>query len=327
MQKTIIHFIFLFTIAFSFFSCKSDSPISSNNSREYYNWTVINSPSDTITDISMGEDQSLFIAGRRNFRVINGISEQLNFGTSFFYCTDVEAFDRNYAVFLSGSTLRIFDKDTIRTYSLEFSSEPIRILLEDRNKFYAYSIGWNKYYLFENEHVTSFIVTGMNFPFLMGKSGSSIYAFTGNTNGYISYRPVYKITSAGPVQIHEEEPYSGSYYFTTGNNIMRINNPYGIFNYYSFNDTGWVPTFNLVEYAFVGVTGPSTNNLIGFYTDNIHAFQARVWNGLEFIEQTNFPQGLVYDVNSYPILSEFKNSSFYFYPSKASGKILKAVLK
>ena len=324
--------LFLLSFIGLFFGCKEDSPVSGNtNAAESYNWSVMDSPATYMSDMSMGDDHSLFIVADSCYRIVEGASEQLHFADANFRPSQVKALNKNYAVFLgyvSGIlTLKIYDNGAIRNYTTDLSfylGYEAKIFIDARDKFYIYGLSWRSYFIFENGKITSHELSAENSPYIMGKINNVLYAITIRTNGSVGDTKVYKILSSGNVEVYSQYTPANNYFYT-GNAFIRAYSNNSPYNYSYFKDNSWSNMFTGTDYMLPQVSGPSPNSTIVFYLD-AGVYKAKIWDGVSLIEQTNFPQLPSFN-NSQFFITEFKNGAFYFYSSGGAGKILKGVIK
>ncbi|MBS1493735.1 MAG: hypothetical protein JST55_09495 [Bacteroidetes bacterium] len=343
-MKLFLNISTLILFSLLFFACKSDDPLSSGftTSDKYYEWSVINSPASNFNHMSEGNDHSLFISGFQSFRITDGTSQQINFNEPSFSPIYVDAYDKDYAVFLGYSytpsdqktAIKIYDNGAIRTYNFTpWTTELLRVYIDSRDKFYVYSISWDSLYLFNNGIVTTIKVPenngyGNDAVFLMGKINSNLYFITSPTNGYISDKVVYKILPTEIVRVVSDSTYGSSYNYTGSNFIRRTESfPSPYYHYANFTETGWIEFLANDDYSILP-TGTYPNNLVFFSNDTTNNYQAKVWNGTSLTTQSNFPQGITYNQSSPgSFLTEFKNGSFYFYGYSSGAKLVKGTLK
>lgn len=333
-MKLTLNLLALIIFSTSFISCSNDALVTTNPSEEYFDYSVQNVPIPEANSISAGDDRTFFATSLNGgWKITDGNAAKIDFQDIFFRPYNVRTFDANYAVFtgtIEGSTIfKIYNSGIVKSVNTPLTSNG-EVFLFGKNLFIT--PGNNKYYFYKDSSFTEFALPPLYYLVNAGVYNNEYYLIV-NDKQEPNKNHIYKHTSSGPIEIFSE---FNTLTFNIQDNILTFRpaeaNQYSVS---SFTEGGWQPlyTSQLTSYEHPRkIIGSSLNFLIELGTDEINGnvvMLIKVRDGNSFFKQTNFPYNVfsVTDLNT-PIISEYKNNSFYLYKSMGDGaRIIKAKLK
>lgn len=330
-----------FFLSVSMYSCKQEDLITAPNQAEYYNWTQISIPHDTVYDIiSLNNDNLILYSSGIKKLNSEGITPITVNDTAFAFIT-FNAFASDYYVF--GGTkrtdpqtgmIKIFDNGVYTNYFLPRQPEasiPTAAYFIGRNKFYVVIHPESKkYFLFDNGTFTEFELSeGKASEFFKASGNLYIKAISTTIGGYSYYR----VNETG-AQYLWSETYTNSSAadkFYLANDVIAVTYDSTKAKFSYFTEQGWQPHFTYTLYNInefiTDVAGESRDRFIAFKINLSNgASYAYAWDGRNFTGQTNFPTGITqYPYRGYFAVSNFRNNEFYMYPNYNSRMLLKVI--
>lgn len=339
-------FVFFTPFIFSvlFFSCKSDSPVTSSQTQHNtYSWNHQSIPYDVVSDIILVDNDNFFFISNGVKKYSGGTITPINVDDSTFYTASFNAYSSDYYIFggisnrsPDSTLIKIYDNGIYKNYYLpkqtKISTTQIHYIISKDKFFVKLYPESNKYFLFQNGIFTEFELNEGNTPKEFFKANNNIYIKA--VNAPIHGTSYYKVTEAGPVYLWTEPEYIHifSELFYTTNDLIKITADTVTQKFSYFTEQGWNPflTYNLFdndEHIF-GLTGESRYKFVAFKI-NLHygSSNAYVWDGIELTPQTNFPTGLTqFPYKGNFTISNYRDNHFYFYPNYNSRTLYKAVV-
>lgn len=334
-MRFLYNLVILVTFSVLFVSCKEDATTGpSVETGNYYNWSTQSASFSYVGNISAAVNNTLFVSGSKSYKIVDGVSTQINFNDSTFTSNRVFAYDDTYALFFGINTLaqqflKIYDNGIISSYIWSPSTASGDVYFEAKNKFYFCNtnIFSNKYFYFNSGVVATYTLPGgVNTRFIR-KTGDKIFLFVDSYSGPLAEVQAYKISASGFTLAFSGA--SQGYLFPLTNDVIRVTQDSLNHRFDYFTETGWQNLFSYsspTNLQYVNqVAGDSKSFFLSFAYNYGGDFMASVYNGNSFTGQVNFiPTAFS---GGSMLMSNYADNSVYFVNQLNATKIIKGKLK
>ncbi|MBX7046207.1 MAG: hypothetical protein K1X86_10245 [Ignavibacteria bacterium] len=334
----LLKLFFLLFLPCMFYACKSDDIVANNggttNSAEMYSYTSQPVTYDNNVYRVVTIDRNSYYAASfdKFYKVTNNVPALFTPNADVFHPNTAFIYDDNYIVFAGTrisdgkKQLMIFDNGayTIADLPVSYGASLSNLVFYGRAKFFCTFYDSLKYVKYDSGTFSAYTVPGQ-FIRKIGKSGSSIYLIVRNPS---FERTIYKINESGYNAIRTEpEDLSVE---TLNSDILQFGNSPTVVSY--FSETGWNSMFTLENsyYDYPStIKGETRNNFIGIREGGNDSLLAYVWNGTNYIKQTNVPPDVNFQNMFFYSTSEYRDNTFYILATNNddSKKVFKVTLR
>jgi len=341
-SKIIFPLLSILLFALIFYSCKTDSTVSTENPtsveilpNEKYNWTINSDYFDYYNTITIIERNKFIASNNYSLRMCTDDALWQYFSPNNAVLHSVRAYfyGNDYVVFWGKRSFNGENSYMIADSGYYVLCPPPQqrylapAYFTERGTFFTADSIKARYYKYQNGTFTQFSFGGKDTLAYFGKVNGSLYCYKRESANIYN---IYKITDSGPLTL---PPVTGNNsIYTINSGIIRHDKnttSVSYFNGADWNHLFYAPSTTPVLYEFI--TGSSKDSLTFVRVDTSKNITASVWDGNSFIKQTNIPANVNFKDKNYYIRSNYYEGIFYMIARTtdytSSLKIIKVSLK